>query len=92
MTALVVVSRRDAVAVRVEPRVAQRLRLEGIVEAAHAHVMSVTGIVFDPALFYGRNDLWVLSVGIRVATGVPVHRMGRYGVAMAAQSLHEHHQ
>lgn len=73
------------------PAIAGRVRLEGIAELARAHVTNVTGIVFDPTLFYGKNDLWLLSVGLRVAAGEPVHRMGRYGVAMAGQTMREHH-
>jgi hypothetical protein len=72
-------------------RVGPAVRAEWIVEAAHSRVTTVTGIVFDPASFYGRNDLWMLSVGIRVAAGQPVHRMGRYGVASLQQPLHEQH-
>jgi hypothetical protein len=54
---------------------------EAVLEVARAHVTSVTGVVFNPRFFYGTNDLWLLSVGIRFAAGAPVHRMGRYGVA-----------
>lgn len=60
------------------------VRLEGIAEAGRARVTLVTGI---PAVVYGRNDLWLASVGLRIAAGSPVHRMGRYGVAAAG----EHH-
>jgi hypothetical protein len=68
---------------------------EAILEAAHAHVTNVTGVVFNPQFFYGTNDLWLLSVGIRVAAGSAVHRMGRYGVAATQPSSHMsgmHHQ
>jgi hypothetical protein len=56
------------------------LQVEAIAEVEYARVRSLTGL-FDPASFYGRNDLWVLSVALRVAAGAPMHRMGRYGVA-----------
>jgi hypothetical protein len=62
------------------PRPVDAVRTELIVELAWAHVTSVQG-VFDPATFYGRNDLWMVSVGIRVSAGMAMHRMGRYGVA-----------
>jgi hypothetical protein len=68
------------------PKVAS-VHSEAILEAAHAHVTNVTGVVFDPRFFYGTNDLWLFSVGIRVAAGAPVHRMGRYGVATAQPTM-----
>ncbi len=54
-------------------------RLEAVVEAARARVGVVTGVVLDPAGFYGGNTLWLLSVGMRIGVGEPLHRMGRYG-------------
>lgn len=57
------------------------VRLEAIVEGAFMHVTSITGI-FDPTTFYGRNDLSMLSVGLRMSAGDAMHRMGRYGAAM----------
>ncbi len=57
------------------------VRFEAIAEGAFMHVTSITGI-FDPAVFYGRNDLSSLSVGLRIAAGDSMHRMGRYGAAM----------
>ncbi len=69
-----------------------RVRLEGIVEAQRLRVTSVTGGIFDPALFYGGNDLWQFSVGVRIAAGERVHRMGRYGVAVDQPSNEHRHQ
>lgn len=44
----------------------------------------MTGL-FDPTSFYGRNDLWMFSVAMRVSVGAPMHRMmGRYGVTADA--------
>jgi hypothetical protein len=56
------------------------VQVEGIAELEYDRVASLTGL-FDPASFYGRNDLWMISVALRIAAGVPMHRMGRYGVA-----------
>jgi hypothetical protein len=56
------------------------VHVEGIAEVEFARVRSLTGL-FDPATFYGRNDLWMLSVALRIAAGSPMHRMGRYGIA-----------
>ncbi len=60
-------------------RSAWPVRVEALVEASRARVTRVTG-VFDPVTFYGRNDLWMVSVGLRAGAGAPVHRMGRYGL------------
>lgn len=57
------------------------IRFEAIAEGAFMHVTTLTGI-FDPSTFYGRNDLSLLSVGLRLSAGQPMHRMGRYGSAM----------
>ena len=59
------------------------VHVEGIAEVEYAHVSKVTGLL-DPASFYGRNDLWMLSAALRITAGAPMHRMmGRYGVAAA---------
>jgi hypothetical protein len=49
--------------------------------------------LFDVEQFYGKTTFWSLSVGARVSLGVPVHRMGRYGVAedTAAEMPEMHH-
>jgi hypothetical protein len=56
------------------------VHVEAIAEVAHARVSRLTGL-FDPASQYGRNDLWMISVALRIAAGAPMHRMGRYGAA-----------
>ena len=71
-------------------RPVRALRTEAILEIAWAHVTSVEG-VFDPASFYGRNDLWMMSVGLRIAAGAPMHRMGRYGVAAGPHHMEQAH-
>ncbi len=58
----------------------RRIALEPVAEVTFAHVTNVTGVVQRPEDFYGRNDLWTASVALRVATGGPMPRMGRYGV------------
>jgi hypothetical protein len=42
--------------------------------------------VFDPAAFYGRTQLWTVNLGLRLAAGTGMHRMGRYGVAAGAMA------
>lgn len=66
------------------------VRLEAIAELMLAHVTSVTGVVFDPASFYGGNDLLALSVGLRIGAGAPMPRMGRYGIAAGNTNGHGH--
>lgn len=61
---------------------------EALVELSRAHVTRVTGIAFDPESFYGRNDLWAFSVGLRIRAGAPMHRMGRYGLSAGQTSGH----
>lgn len=55
------------------------LAFEGIAEGNWMKVTTVTGI-FDPVLLFGRNDLWMASVALRITAGTMLHRMGRYGV------------
>jgi hypothetical protein len=40
---------------------------------------------FDPRQFYGSNQIWSFSIGLKVALGMPHMRMGRYGVAIAGE-------
>ena len=69
-----------------------RLRAEAVAEAAYFHVSVVTGATLNPAAFYGGNDLWQLSVGLRIGAFDPLHRMGRYGVAAEEPMHHDHMQ
>ena len=62
------------------PEAVHGLRAEAIGEVAWAGVASREG-VFDPAAFYGRTQLWTVNLGLRLAAGAGMHRMGRYGVA-----------
>ena len=56
------------------------VQVEAIAEVEYARVRSLTGL-FDPASFYGRSASWMASVALRITTGAPMHRMGRYGLA-----------
>lgn len=57
------------------------LGIEPFVEGSVAKVASVGGGVFDPSAFYGDDSIWSLALGVRLAWGQRLHRMGRYGVA-----------
>ncbi|MDO8666610.1 MAG: hypothetical protein Q7J79_08355 [Gemmatimonadales bacterium] len=61
-------------------RLGQGGGLEPFAEVTYGTARSVGGGVFDPKTFYGRNDLWSASVGLRMRTGRALHLMGRYGV------------
>ena len=67
------------------------VRVEAIGEAAYARARTLTGL-FDPAFYFGRNDLWKFSVALRIGAGASPHRMGRYGVTagMAPTMAHAH--
>jgi hypothetical protein len=75
-------------------RLADLIESLPFVEASYGKIAKVDGGVFDPGLFYGKDSFWSLSVGARLALGMPMHRMGRYGVAQdtAAATDHQHHE
>lgn len=61
----------------------RRRRIEPFVEIARAAVIqTVAPAAFEPKLFYGADQLWSLSAGIRFGLGARHGRMGRYGVAI----------
>jgi hypothetical protein len=51
------------------------------VELSYGRIADVGGGLFDARSFYGSNSFWSVSIGTRLALGMPLHRMGRYGVA-----------
>jgi hypothetical protein len=66
-------------------------------EVSYGRIAEVGGGLFDAASFYGKSSFWSLSVGARLDLGMPLHRMGRYGVAQdTANSIsrghHGHHE
>jgi hypothetical protein len=66
----------------------RRVRLWPFAELSHAGVTNITGGVFDPALFYGRDTIWSFTLGLRLDAGMMGHRMGRY--ATPATTAHAH--
>jgi hypothetical protein len=70
-----------------------RLRALPFVELSYGRMTAVGGGLFDPVSFYGRSSFWSVSVGVRLGAGLPLHRMGRYGVAQdtASDMEKEHH-
>lgn len=72
------------------------LRVTPVVEGSLGRVESLLPGSFDPEAFYGRDTFWMVSAGVRVGWGAPLHRMGRYGAAQApsagggAGAMHDH--
>jgi hypothetical protein len=62
-----------------------KLALVPMVELTLGRVHSLTPASFDPALFYGRDTFWAVSAGVRIGWGARLHRMGRYGAAVAKE-------
>jgi hypothetical protein len=67
------------------------------VELSYGRMADVGGGLFDTQSFYGRTSFWSLSLGARLSLGMPLHRMGRYGVAQdtadsRAMRHHAHHE
>ncbi len=72
------------------------VKLLPLVELSYGRMADVGGGIFDVASFYGKSQFWSISVGARVSLGLPLHRMGRYGVAQDTApehvgAHHEHH-
>lgn len=51
------------------------------IEVSYGRVADVGDGLFDAESFYGKTSSWSLSLGVRLDLGMPMHRMGRYGVA-----------
>jgi hypothetical protein len=62
-----------------------------VMEVTYARVRSVGGGLFVPELVYGRNDGWTVAVGLRLAGGSGIGRMGRYGVGASGNAVWEEH-
>jgi hypothetical protein len=56
-----------------------RLRTTPFVEASWIGIARGGGGVFDPQVFFGRTRGVALTLGVRLATGMRMPRMGRYG-------------
>jgi hypothetical protein len=63
----------------------RELRLAPFIETSYAHVAETAGGPFDPGVFYGSRNIWTFNLGVRVGAGSHRARMGRYGVASAAE-------
>lgn len=54
------------------------LRYAPFIEGSWVGIARAGGGVFDPATFYGRTRGVSLTLGVRLAAGMPMPRMGRY--------------
>ena len=64
--------------------------LAPFVETSLSNVRSMDGF-FDARQFYGSNNIWTLSGGVRMDLGPTHDRMGRYGVALPPAPSHGNH-
>jgi hypothetical protein len=60
------------------------------VELSYGRIKALGGL-FNPSAFYGKPSFWSLSIGVRLGAGLPLHRMGRYGVAQDTAYVNETH-
>lgn len=54
------------------------VRLAPYVEGSHFGIARIGGGVFDPISFYGRDQGYSVTLGVRLSAGMKSHRMGRY--------------
>jgi hypothetical protein len=69
-----------------------RLGALPFIELSYGRMADVGGGLFDVRSFYGRSAFWSLSIGVRLNPGMPMHRMGRYGVAQDTAVSRDTHQ
>lgn len=75
-------------------RLASGVGMLPFVELSYGRMADVGGGLFDVQSFYGKTSFWSVSLGARLSLGIPLHRMGRYGVAQdtAPNSSGGHHE
>jgi len=52
-----------------------------LLELGYAGIAKVGGGLVDVEQLYGRDHIWSVTLGVRIAAGMTMHRMGRYGAA-----------
>jgi hypothetical protein len=68
-----------------------RLDFWPLAELSIGTMRDVGAGLFDASRFYGKTSFWSVSLGARFSLGMPIHRMGRYGVAEDMGSTLEDH-
>jgi hypothetical protein len=81
-------------AFQLQPR--RDIGAQPFLELSYGRMSEVGGGLFQVQPFYGKTSFWSVSAGTRITLGLPLHRMGRYGVAQntaqgSAVSHHGHH-
>ena len=66
------------------------IRVTPVVEGSYVGIAKVGGGVFDPAIFFGRDRGYSLTVGARLGSGMTMHRMGRYGIRPSPHDMMVH--
>ncbi|MGH7674473.1 MAG: hypothetical protein ACREMV_04300 [Gemmatimonadales bacterium] len=61
-------------------RIADAIDLAAVLETSVGRVATVGGGVFDPEVYYGRDDFLSLTLALRARLGFEGHRMGRYAL------------
>jgi hypothetical protein len=73
------------------PRLEQRgVAVQPLVEISYGRIAKVGGGLFDVQQLYSKESFWTWTLGVRVGFGGGTHRMGRYGAAVSAGTLHQH--
>jgi hypothetical protein len=69
------------------------LAVDPLLELSYASIAKVGGGLIDVEQLYGRDHIWSFTLGIRIAAGMAMHRMGRYGAAEdeGGMTMHDHH-
>jgi hypothetical protein len=65
-------------------------RVQPMAEISYGTIRRVGGGVFDIGTVYGQNHFWSLGLGVRLALGMEMHRMGRYGLENEGMAHHHH--
>ena len=68
-----------------------RLRFVPFTEIGLSRVVDTIGGLFEPKQFFGDDVITTLSAGVRIGVGHTHERMGRYGAALPAPSMHAGH-
>jgi hypothetical protein len=69
------------------------LAVDPLLELGYASIAKVGGGLIDVEQLYGRDHIWSVTLGVRIAVGMTMHRMGRYGAAEdeGGMTMHDHH-
>ena len=68
------------------------LAVNPLAELTYASVTKVGGGLIDVEQLYGQTHIWSLTLGLRIAAGMTMHRMGRYGAVEdeSEMAMHDH--